>query len=88
MHSADSIENQVIQCLITALALEDKAKIGIDTALLGNLPEFDSQSVVSILVSLEEEFDIVIEDDEVDADLFQTAGSLAAFVKQKLAEGA
>ena len=55
-----------------------------DSLLLGNIPEFDSQAVVSVLVALEEHFDIVIEDDDVTAEVFETIGSLVEFVNQKL----
>ena len=56
-----------------------------DTALLGSLPEFDSMAVVSILTAIEEQFGIIIEDDDVDAAVFETIGSLADFVERKVA---
>jgi acyl carrier protein len=54
------------------------------TRLLGAMPEMDSMSVVGILASLEERYGIIVEDDEVDADVFATVGSLTAFVESKL----
>lgn len=54
-----------------------------DTPLLGAVPEFDSMAVVSVLTTLEEHFGIAIDDDEVDAEVFETVGSLAHFVGQK-----
>lgn len=56
-----------------------------DTALFGALPELDSFGVVQLVVALEERFDIVIDDDEFGADLFETVGSLTDFVDSKLA---
>ena len=41
-------------------------------------------SVVTFLISLEEEYDIVVHDDEVDAAVFETIGTLTSFVKSKL----
>ena len=54
------------------------------SGLLGALPEFDSMAVVSIITALEEEFSIVIDDDEISAEVFETVGSLASFVEEKV----
>jgi acyl carrier protein len=51
--------------------------------LLGAIPEFDSMAVVTVLTTIEEEFGIEIQDDEVSAEIFQTVGSLADFVSKK-----
>ena len=56
-----------------------------DSPLLGSLPELDSMAVVSLITALEEDFGIVIDDDEVDASTFSTLGALAAFCEQKQA---
>lgn len=56
-----------------------------DTQLLGGLPELDSMAVGSVLVALEEQFGIVVADDDVSADTFATLGSLADFVEAQLA---
>ena len=57
------------------------------TPLLGSIPELDSMAVVTVITSLEERFDIFVEDDEISADAFETVGSLTAFVDRKLSEG-
>jgi acyl carrier protein len=54
------------------------------TPLLGTIPEFDSMAVVTVLTMVEEEFGITIDDDEVSADLFETVGTLADFVDNKV----
>ena len=56
------------------------------TGLFGSIPEFDSMAVVSVIGALEEHFGISIEDDEIDAEIFDTVGNLAQFVERKLAE--
>jgi acyl carrier protein len=56
------------------------------TQLFGVLPEFDSMAVVTIVTALEEQFDIVIEDDDLTAEVFATLGSLAEFVDRKVCE--
>lgn len=74
-------------CLIIrdVLVLGDQAG-GFDenTQLLGAIPEFDSMAVVSIITALEEEYGLVVDDDEISAEVFQTIGSLTSFVAGKL----
>ncbi|MBA3755727.1 MAG: acyl carrier protein [Nitrosomonas sp.] len=57
-----------------------------DTFLLGNIPEFDSVAVVTVILALEKEFSISINDDEISAQTFQTLGTLVNFVKNKIVE--
>jgi acyl carrier protein len=53
------------------------------SALFGALPEFDSMAVAGLLPELEERLGIVIEDDEVDADMLESFGSLLTFARAK-----
>lgn len=55
-----------------------------DTPLMGALPEFDSMAVVIVLTAIEEEFGVGVDDDEIDADIFETVGSLADFIENKV----
>jgi len=55
-----------------------------DSILLGEIPEFDSMAVVTVLTSLEEQFGIIVEDDDVDASIFETVGALVSFVESKV----
>ena len=67
------------------LSLGDRAyDLHSDSELLGAVPELDSQAVLSVLVGIEEQFGIAIDDDEVDAELFATLGSLVDLVNRKL----
>ncbi len=52
--------------------------------LLGTIPEFDSMAVVNVITLVEEQFDIIIDDDEVSADVFESLGSLAEFIHTKV----
>jgi acyl carrier protein len=54
------------------------------THLLGAVPELDSMGVVSLIAAIEERFGIEIDDDEIDGSVFETFGSLLAFVTRKL----
>jgi len=78
-----SVCRQVNFILTEVLAL-DGCDLTEETALLGAIPEFDSMAVVSILTILEERFGFFVDDDEIDAEIFETVGSLVAFVEQKI----
>ena len=56
-----------------------------ETELFGALPELDSMAVAGLLTEIEDRLDIVIEDDEVDADLLASYGNLLAFIQAKRA---
>ena len=78
---------QVKQILADVLSMSDEAHQALDehSALLGSIPELDSMGVVSIITALEEQFGIVVDDDEISASTFETLGTLSAFVEQKIA---
>lgn len=52
--------------------------------LLGEIPEFDSMAVMAVLTEMEERYDIELEDDELDGELFLSVGSLLTFINTKL----
>lgn len=59
----------------------------LDTPLLGHVPELDSFAVVAIINAIEDNFDLVVHDDEVSAETFATLGSLIDLIRDKLANG-
>ncbi len=70
--------------LIETLGIEDRAAtINLSTPLFGSMPELDSLAVLDLVTGLEERFDLVIDDTEFSADIFETVGSLAAFLDDK-----
>jgi len=80
-----SILDEVKQLLSDVLQLGDKVGgFNESTPLLGNIPEFDSMAVVSVITALEESYGFVVDDDEIDAEVFETLGSLVAFVENKI----
>tara|TARA_R110002110_G_scaffold91264_1_gene237365 strand:+ start:16508 stop:16756 length:249 start_codon:yes stop_codon:yes gene_type:complete len=80
-----SLEQEIIQIIEDVLMLEDRrGELNADSGLLGAIPEFDSVAVVSLITALEEEFGCTFDDDELNADVFATVGSLTEVVKQKL----
>lgn len=80
-----TVIDDVRQVLGETLQLGSRADdFTAETPLFGAIPEFDSMAVVTVVTALEERFDIFVEDDEIEVDVFATVGSLAAFVTQKL----
>lgn len=76
---------QVRSLLDDSLNLNGRAAdFTAQTPLLGALPELDSMAVAAVLAAIEENFGFTVEDDEVDGSLFETVGSLAAFIEAKL----
>jgi acyl carrier protein len=81
-----NIKNEVLAVIDDVLSLGGRAAaFELDTELLGAVPELDSMAVVGLLNLLEERFDFIVEDDEVDGSTFATVGTLVAFVESKLA---
>ena len=54
--------------------------------MLGAIPELDSMAVVTLITTMEEQYCIQIDDDEISADTFATVGTLARFLGDKLAQ--
>lgn len=71
---------------VLGISAERVAAFDEATPLFGALPEFDSMAVAGLLTELEDRLGIVIEDDDVDADMLATFGALRAFATAK-AEG-
>ena len=63
-----------------------KSDLELSTPLLGSLPELDSMAVATVIAGVEERFGVFVEDDEIDAEVFRTVGTLTEFVDQKLTE--
>ena len=76
---------QVRQIVGDVLQLGDRTNsLQPETALLGNIPEFDSMAVVGVITALEEQLGIVVEDDDISGEIFETLGNLTEFVNSKL----
>lgn len=79
------IQTEVLAALDEVLSLRGRsASFDATTRLMGSLPEFDSMAVVSLITALEERFGFSVEDDEISGDIFETVGSLSAYVSAKL----
>ena len=80
------ITHEVLRVLDQALSLNGQTHFfKRETPLLGALPELDSMAVIALISGLEEQFDIVLNDDEISGQIFETVGTLSDFVALKLA---
>lgn len=80
------VQREVLRVLDEVLSLGGRAAgFSRDTLLLGAIPELDSMAVVTLIASLEEQFGLVVDDDDIDGDTFVNVGSLVDFVGGKLA---
>lgn len=80
----DSLE--LTQKLIRdCLQLKASETLTRDTPLLGGFPEFNSLTVATLIVEIENNVDCEIDDGEVTAETFESVGSLANFVETKMA---
>lgn len=82
----DSLPDKVRSILsdILGLSAEQVAAMDDDTELFGALPELDSMAVAGLLTEMEDRLGIMIDDDDVDGDLFATFGSLVQFARAKV----
>ena len=81
MHSLEEVQ----QIVIDTLGLGERgASLTAVSPLLGAIPELDSMAVINLITALEEHYGFSIADDEISAEVFETLGSLAAFVGRKL----
>lgn len=80
------IENLVREVLRDALGLsaERVARLDSSSGLFGTLPELDSMAVAGLLGELEDRLGIVIDDDEMDADMLESFGALVSFAERKV----
>jgi acyl carrier protein len=80
-------DSELRQSLAETLGIDDARVAGFDedTPLFGALPELDSLAVATLLTDLEDRLDIIIDDDDLDAEAFETFGTLRAFLQTKLA---
>lgn len=82
--TSDNVDMVVRGLLSDVLGLSKARIAGFDdeTELFGALPEFDSMAVANFLTAIEEKFDTVIEDDDVEAEDFMTFGRLTGFAER------
>jgi len=83
---SQSIADAVRSVLIATLGISTSRAeaFDTDTPLFGALPELDSMAVATVLTEIEDRLHIVIDDDDIDAETFETFGNLVAFTQGKI----
>ena len=80
-----NIHAAILAILDDILSLQGRAAgMTADTPLLGAVPELDSMAVVGLIGAIEERFEIIFDDDEIDGQTFATVGSLVEAVRVKV----
>lgn len=74
--------NDIEDILCVLNLVKNKSQIDSDTELFGNGVGLDSIEVLQIVSSIEEKFDITIEDEDLLPERFMTVGSLVTFVEE------
>ena len=76
---------EIKQLLIDTLSLDIMpAEMDDDALLLGDIPEFDSMAIVSVITALEDNYGFTSADDELTAEVFESIETVVNFVKQHL----
>ena len=83
---SEKVETTVREILRDMLGLSQPQVEAMDanTELFGAIPELDSMAVAGLLTEMEDRLDIMIDDDDVDGELFATFGNLVAFARNKV----
>ena len=80
-----NIAQEVLRVVDEVLSLNGRsAAFNRNTPLLGAVPELDSMAVITLITTLEDQFGLVVDDDDIDGATFATVGSLTDFVSGKL----
>lgn len=83
--SSATITDDVTAVIVEVLGIEDRSKtLNASTPLFGSMPELDSLAVLELIAKLEGRFGFVMEDAEFSGEIFDTIGTLAAFVASKI----
>lgn len=79
-NTQDRIKDLIVEKVLVGVNPEE---ISNDSELVSELG-LDSIQIIGLIGGLEEEFDIVLEDDDLDFELFSTINNLAKLVDGKL----
>ena len=85
MNVSDVTLEAVKSIIVRTLGIENRAgTLNAVTPLFGSMPELDSFAVVELATALEERFGFEIDGSEFTGEVFESVGSLAEFVEQKV----
>lgn len=70
----------------SCLQLDEQLELTEDTYLMGNFAEFNSLTITTMIVEIEDRLGCDIDDDEISGEIFETIGTLAEFIQEKMSE--
>lgn len=83
MDTTTSTFDEVKALVAETLGITDRLdSLDASTGLLGSLPELESLAVAELLAEIEDRFGVEIDYSHVTMDMFETLGTLAAFVDE------
>jgi len=68
-----------------SLQLKEAEALPRETRLLGGYPEFNSLTITTLIIEIEQALDCEIADEELKSEIFETVASLADFIDMKMA---
>ena len=84
MHALAASIDGVIEVLAEVLGIQERAaSLNESTVLFGSLPELDSLAVLELITALEERYGFEVDDSDFTGEIFETVGTLAAFVDKQ-----
>ncbi|WP_448565159.1 hypothetical protein [Thalassotalea ganghwensis] len=78
--SQDSVKQQIMDILSELMPAYDNTYWQSNPELIGVVPEFDSMTIVNLLGEIEERLDIVLDDDDVTAENFESVNSIVSLL--------
>ena len=86
MEASESTVDEIKSLIGEKLGIADRvSSMDASTALMGSLPELDSLAVAELLAAIEEKFGFGVDDGDISIDMFETVGTLAAYVEENRA---
>jgi acyl carrier protein len=88
MDITTSTVDEISVLVARALGIPDRLEaMNASTGLLGEMPEFDSMAVAELIALIEEQYGIDPDEADLTAEIFETVGTLAAFVEDHRTRG-
>jgi acyl carrier protein len=86
METTESTLDEVKSLIGKILGIADRLdSMDASTRLLGSLPELDSLAVAELLTAIEARFGFEMDYADLTTDMFETVGTLVAYVEKKSA---
>lgn len=80
-----AIESEIKRIIVQVLELQiDPEEIGDEEVLFGGGLGLDSIATLEIVVRLEEAFDVIVDDEELHTEMFESVRALSDYVRSKI----